>query len=160
MIRAVGRRRSRLAHLSSGKDELGIRRRRRLRNDDLLKASGALQFSAAGAGVCRNVLPANRTRELELTHRVLAGPTSHRPAAATTLLWARKSFNARYLRFRRAALAPSFPRAVRTRLGKCLTVRLRLAAAAAFFMLRRAAARCLEELIISLAMSPLRQYRQ
>ena len=71
-----------------------------------------------------------------------------------------KSSNARYLRFRRAALAPSLPRAVRTRLGKCLTVRFRLAAAAAFFMLRRAAARCLEELIISVAMSSLRQYRQ
>src|SRR2546423_1837333 len=47
-----------------------------------------------------------------------------------------------YRRLRRAAFAPSFPNAVRTRWGKCATVRFSFAARAAFLMFRRAALRC------------------
>src|SRR5687768_522703 len=46
------------------------------------------------------------------------------------------------LRFRLAAFTPSLPSAVLVRLGKVATVRFRFAAAAAFLMLCRAAARC------------------
>jgi hypothetical protein len=46
------------------------------------------------------------------------------------------------LRFFRAALAPSLPRAVRVFLGRCATVLLRRAALAAFLMFRFAAALC------------------
>jgi hypothetical protein len=42
-----------------------------------------------------------------------------------------------------AAFAPSLPRAVRVFFGKCAIVRFRFAAAAAFFMFLRVAARCL-----------------
>jgi hypothetical protein len=45
--------------------------------------------------------------------------------------------------FLRAALAPSFPRAVLTFLGKCEMVLFRLAALAAVLMFFRAAASCL-----------------
>src|SRR5438445_1776672 len=48
---------------------------------------------------------------------------------------------------RRAAFAPSFPSAVRVFFGRCAIVRLRRAAAAAFLMLRRAAARCFPDAI-------------
>jgi hypothetical protein len=41
-----------------------------------------------------------------------------------------------------AAFAPSFPKALRTRFGSLLIVRLRLAAAAAFLTFFRAADRC------------------
>src|SRR5207302_11102841 len=44
--------------------------------------------------------------------------------------------------FRRAAFAPSLPRAVRVFAGRCATVRFRFAAAAAFLTFRRAAVRC------------------
>jgi hypothetical protein len=53
-----------------------------------------------------------------------------------------------------AALAPSFPRAVRVALGRCATVLFLLAAAAAFLMFFLAAARC-AVLIIRVRMSAL-----
>jgi hypothetical protein len=46
------------------------------------------------------------------------------------------------VRFFRAALAPSLPRAVRVLLGKCAIIRFRRADLAAFLMFRFAAARC------------------
>src|SRR5438045_981515 len=54
----------------------------------------------------------------------------------------RKRVRKCYRRLRRAAFAPSFPNAVRTRLGKCATVRFFRATRAAFLMFRRAALRC------------------
>jgi hypothetical protein len=49
------------------------------------------------------------------------------------------------LRFRLAAFAPSLASAVLVRFGRFATVRFRLAAVAAFLMLRRAAARCFDD---------------
>jgi hypothetical protein len=52
-------------------------------------------------------------------------------------------------RFLRAALAPSFPRAVRVLFGRWATVLFRRAALAAFLMFRFAAARCFLVVIFS-----------
>jgi len=47
----------------------------------------------------------------------------------------------------RAAFAPRLPRALRVLFGKWATVRFLLAAVAAFLMFRRAAVRCLVDVI-------------
>jgi hypothetical protein len=59
------------------------------------------------------------------------------------------TYHLRRARFFRAALAPSFPRAVRVFFDRCATVFFRRAALAAFFMFRFAAARCFLVVIFS-----------
>ncbi len=54
-----------------------------------------------------------------------------------------------YLRFRLATFAPCLPSAVRVFFARCATVRLRLAARAAFLMFRRAALFCFDEAILA-----------